>query len=511
MPQARVGIVVRTKDRPLFVTRALHAVMAQTARDWQVILVNDGGDPGALAQAIDAAGLSHAFDDQRMTTLNLTASIGRSAAFNRGAETLQTEMVCCLDDDDTWEPAFIAELLRLYDDTKPMAPDLGGVASLVTAVREDIVTEKGRESIVRLGTEGLPAAFTREDFFVNPIAYATYRHDLYPVQWMLNRKAVLACGGFPEAFSVMEDRAFMNRFLQRWRLALLDRPLAYHHRRIQRSGDKAQSVAMNTLDNPSYDWRLFSDLAKIEVNTPQDLTQDTAPLSAIQAGDLIRASAATLLKEVNDETSALWHKINGEAQSLRASIEAVDARIGDVEPRQGADAVPEARVWSLWDAVGGGDIGYRLAVQTPFLTRLELSAPSDQPGLLFHASTAAQRAVLQVPQTEGFMALELSLQDLDPRGLGLRCELVVSGNEGYLFETALSVAHHDRIGRKSHRFEESHVHACPAGGAVKVDRQFPASLLGRSKTAKLSIILPRQAHNFRLVLHDLVVSRLQEA
>ena len=507
MPNARVGVVIRTKDRPLFVTRALQSVMDQTARDWQVVLVNDGGDPGLLAQAIDAAGLTPVFDDQRMTTLNLPTSIGRSAAFNRGAHVLQTEMLCCLDDDDTWEPDFIHALLALHDKTKRMAPDLGGVASLVTAVREDIVTQSGKQDIVRLGTEDLPHSFNRTDFFLNPIAYATYRHDLYPVQWMLNRQAALDCGGFPEDFSVMEDRAFMNRFLQRWRLAILDRALAFHHRRVQRIGDTAQSVAMNTLDNPSYDWRLYSDLAKIEVNTPDTPLAD-APMSPAQAGYLIRASAATVIKELNDETSALWHKLNGEAEALRARIDMVAARIGSGAPTQAAEALPATRVWSLWEAVGERDVGYGLSAQDPFLDRLNVSLGGDQPGLYFHASPPPQRAVVQIPRTQDFAAVELSLGGLGELRRGLRCELIVSAEDGYLFETALSLWVRDRLGRKSHVFEESHVHSCPPGGSVKVVRDFSAETLSRSSTPKLSIILPRQAQNFRLICNDLVVSRL---
>lgn len=269
----RVGIVVRTRDRPLFVTRALRTVLAQTYPGWRLILVNDGGDRATLEAAIAAEGLSAPFTTGAMSALHLPQSIGRSDAFNRGAESLETEFVCCLDDDDTWDPGFLSQLLDLFDRTLPLVPDLGGVAALVTAVREDILEVEGKETLVTLGEDDLPHAFRRNDFFLNPIAYATYRQDVYPVQWMLNRKAVLDAGGFPTAFNVMEDRAFMTRFLQSWRVATLDRKLAFHHRRVRRRGDTQQSVVLNTLDNPSYDWRLFADLSKVPVNSPPTWTR----------------------------------------------------------------------------------------------------------------------------------------------------------------------------------------------------------------------------------------------
>ncbi|MCB1362439.1 MAG: glycosyltransferase family 2 protein [Rhodobacteraceae bacterium] len=501
--QPRVGIVVRTKDRPLFVTRALRTILGQTYPGWRAILVNDGGDRAALEAAIAADGLSGQFTNGAMTALHLPRSIGRSEAFNRGAQALDTEFVCCLDDDDTWAPGFLSQLLDLHDRTLPLVPDLGGVASLVTAVREDILDVDGKETLVALGEEDLPHSFRRNDFFLNPIAYATYRQDVYPVQWMLNRKATLDAGGFPAAFNVMEDRAFMTRFLQSWRVAMLDSKLAFHHRRVRRRGDTQQNVVLNTLDNPSYDWRLFSDLAKVPVNTPPDL--DPAEL---RSGALMRSMAATIIKELNDETSGLWHKINGEMAALRARIEALDARIGAVDPIARTEAAPALRAWSLWDHVGEFGAGFPLGAGTPFLERLSLSMAESQPGLLMHASHAQRRCVVQVPSTGDWAALELALTDLAGAGEGLRCELIVSSTEGFLFETALSVWQRDRLGRRSHHFHDSHVHACPPGGSVRVARDFPAEFLDRTSQPKFSITLPRHALNFRLAINDLVVSRI---
>lgn len=505
---ARVGIVIRTRDRPLFVARALRSVLAQTHGGWRVMLVNDGGDRATLETGLAMAGLARQFDAAAdpleggsMALLHHETSVGRSEAFNRGARALETELVCCLDDDDTWEPEFLAALLAHYDSTRALAPDLGGVAALVSALSEDLQRVDGHEVLVPLGEEGLPNAFRRTDFFLNPIAYATYRHDLYPVQWMLNRAAVLAVGGFPPEFNVMEDRAFMTRFLEHWRLAILDRVLAHHHRRIRRTSDQAQSVAMNTLDNPSYDWRLFSDLARGTVNSPD-------PSDPGVSAPMLRALGATLLKEINDETSALWHKINGESAALRERLAALERRIdGGANPPL-AETAPASRLWSLWDPVGTEELGYRLGVETPFLERLILSMPESQPGLALHASPSRRRLVVQVPATRDWCALEVSLAGLAKTGEGLRCELVLSGADEFLFETALSIWTRDRLGRRAHQFQVPHVHACPGPGGLRLVREFPATLLAQGDTPRLSIALPRWAQNFRLACHDLAISRL---
>ena len=194
--------------------------------------------------------------------------------------------------------------------------------------------------------------------------------------------------------------------------------------------------------------------------------------------------------------------------ALRARIEALDARIGAVDPIARTEAAPALRAWSLWDHVGEFGAGFPLGAGTPFLERLSLSMAESQPGLLMHASHAQRRCVVQVPSTGDWAALELALTDLAGAGEGLRCELIVSSTEGFLFETALSVWQRDRLGRRSHHFHDSHVHACPPGGSVRVARDFPAEFLDRTSQPKFSITLPRHALNFRLAINDLVVSRI---
>lgn len=496
VPGFSVGVVTRTRDRPLFVGRALRAVLAQTHADWRLVLVNDGGDAGALRAHLAAEGL--ALPPERITILDNPASRGRAAAFNQGLTALDTDFVACLDDDDSWEPDFLEALLALYAENAPLIPDLGGAASGLTAVLEDLVPGPDGPRIQILGEDGLPNAFRRSDFLLGAIAYATYRHDLYPVQWLLKRQAVADLGGFPEAFEVMEDRAFLLRFVQHWRIATLDRPLAHHHRRVRRAEDQDRSAEMNTLDNPSYDWRRFSDLALPSLATPPGAEADLP--------QLLRAVGASVVKELNDETSALWHKINGEAQGLHARLEAIEARVG-AHPPPAPLAPPRARTaWSLWQAVGARPIGYPLGAGTPFLGRLSLSLAGAADGLLLHADPETRTFQIQVPLTGAWCALELSLAGLGRPGQALDCELILGLPGGGLFETALVVAERRLAARPRHELILRHVHAAPeSGGSLRLSRRFEAADLARDPQAKFSIVLPREARNLRLRLDDLAV------
>ncbi len=498
----RVGIVTRTKDRPFFVRRALASVLAQAFPDWHLVLVNDGGDAAALETEI--ADLIEGLDKRKLTLLHLGRSVGRAAAFNRGLGVLETELVACLDDDDRWDPAFLAELVAFYDENKPLVPDLGGVACQVTAIREELVRgPDGRLALRILGEDGLPNAFRRRDFLINPIAYGSYRQDLYPVQWLLERAPVAALGGFPEQFAVMEDRAFLMRFLQHRRIALLDRPLAFHHRRIERQKAQTDDPALNTLDNPLYDWRRFADLA---------FMSPTSPANAPDAGlaNLIRAALTLAVKELNDETSALWHKVDTEAKSLREALERLADRLAEPAgalpkptfPSQDVARSPQQILWDMWQAVGTkAPLGFGVEPGQRFAERLALSTSAKVPGFLFYADPVRGWVELQLPATETWCALELDLTGVVKEGQPLVVTAALGIVGGGLFETGLMC----QIGR---RFElhSSAIHASPERGFVSVERRFAPPTLKPEFRPKFSIVLPRKAHHLRLQLAELRVA-----
>ena len=96
---ATVGIVVRTKDRPHFLARALRSITSQTYADWHAFVVNDGGDPAAVAGVV---GELDAADRARVTVLDHASSLGRWPSANAGvrAATESGASYLVLHDDD---------------------------------------------------------------------------------------------------------------------------------------------------------------------------------------------------------------------------------------------------------------------------------------------------------------------------------------------------------------------------------------------------------------------------
>ena len=57
MSSPTVAILVRTKDRPRFLSRALENIAQQTFTDYTVCVINDGGDEQATRTVIEASPL----------------------------------------------------------------------------------------------------------------------------------------------------------------------------------------------------------------------------------------------------------------------------------------------------------------------------------------------------------------------------------------------------------------------------------------------------------------------
>ena len=89
-----VSIIVRTKDRPTLLKRALQSVSAQTYRPLEVILVNDGGCN------LNVEELKTILRDVSLHYIRLEKSTGRPHAGNVGIENAEGDYIGFLDDDD---------------------------------------------------------------------------------------------------------------------------------------------------------------------------------------------------------------------------------------------------------------------------------------------------------------------------------------------------------------------------------------------------------------------------
>lgn len=238
VPAAEVVVVLRTKNRPLFLARALRSVLAQTFTDYQVAVVNDAGDRAVVDEAVDAVR-----DDfgERISVIHNAVSRGREAAMNRGIEATESALVTIHDDDDSWAPEFLertVEYLRSH-------PDLVGVATRAAVVHERI----DGEEIVEERREVLAADRSQvsliDALMVNGV----------PQNSLLYRRAALSSDQpYDESLPVLSDWKLLLDLLKVGEIGFLDGdPLAFWHLRETALGDAGNSVYVDGGHGP---WNL---------------------------------------------------------------------------------------------------------------------------------------------------------------------------------------------------------------------------------------------------------------
>lgn len=102
-----VDVIVPVYNRLRFLGATIESVLAQSYRNWRLIVVDDGSQE-------DVAGFLAAYRDARITCL-AQANQGNAAARNLGIQHGSGQYVICLDSDDVWEPQFLTQIIQLLE------------------------------------------------------------------------------------------------------------------------------------------------------------------------------------------------------------------------------------------------------------------------------------------------------------------------------------------------------------------------------------------------------------
>lgn len=95
-----VSVVIPTHDRPEALPRAVASVLAQTMRDLEVVVVDDGSDPPVALEP-----------DPRIRVERHGANRGLAASLNTGVRAAQGRWIAQLDDDDLLLPRMLERSL----------------------------------------------------------------------------------------------------------------------------------------------------------------------------------------------------------------------------------------------------------------------------------------------------------------------------------------------------------------------------------------------------------------
>lgn len=230
MPSPTVAVLVRTKDRPRFLRRALANIAEQTFTDYTVCVINDGGDESATRAILQASPLAHLLEGDAPRLMLLTTSGGNmEAASNAGLAATDSEFVAIHDDDDLWAPEFLERTVGALRASEAL------ICSTRVVERYERETPEGEFEVYeeRIFHDGLPG-------FGLQFLYRTNR--TVPIGILYRRRLHELVGFYDESLPVVGDWEFNLRAAAVTEVLLVDEPLAYWSLRPEADGAEANSV-----------------------------------------------------------------------------------------------------------------------------------------------------------------------------------------------------------------------------------------------------------------------------
>lgn len=265
-----VSTIIPTFNRRGIVTRAIESALAQTYKNQEIIVVDDGSTDGTSEYLQATYG-----PKIRVLTQN---NAGVSAARNAGMRASRGSLIALLDSDDEWEPTKLEKQVTFLGDY----PDFGMILTDVRRVDgsgQTIDIFRRREVIRRDGD-------VFADVLLNP--------SLVPASAVFRRVVFEQTGGFDDSLKTAEDIEFHLRVASSFKIGVLEESLTI----AARSGDGLSSVGSSDSDYVRVVERVIREHSK---RIPQDVRN-----SAFFQTYLRNARSAFLSGRLGEGGRYLW-------------------------------------------------------------------------------------------------------------------------------------------------------------------------------------------------------------
>lgn len=203
----KFSVIIPLYNKAPYVRKALETVCAQTYRDYEIIVINDGSTDNSAIIAEEylngVEGISYKILFQQ--------NAGVSAARNNGVAQASGDYFAFLDADDWWEPTYLECMTQLIADY----PEAGLYAC------NYVYYKPGKTHVVL----NIPTGYINY-----PKAY--YESGAMPVTSItaiMPRKVFEEMGGFPLGIKLGEDFLLWARTAMHYPVAFLNEPLAWYN------------------------------------------------------------------------------------------------------------------------------------------------------------------------------------------------------------------------------------------------------------------------------------------
>ena len=204
----KFSVIIPLYNKAPYVRKALESVCAQTCRDYELIVINDGSTDNSAIVADEYLKATDGIDYKIINQPNA----GVSAARNNGVALSHGEYLAFLDADDWWEPTYLERMAQFINDYHE--------AGLYAC--NYVYYKPGKTHVAINNIES--------GYFNYPKAY--FEGGVMPITSIsvaIPRKVFDELGGFPLGIKLGEDFLLWSKIALQYPVAFLNEPLAWYN------------------------------------------------------------------------------------------------------------------------------------------------------------------------------------------------------------------------------------------------------------------------------------------
>ena len=294
MASPLVSVIVRTRDRPSLLSEALGSLRAQTFRDFETLVVADGGarPPDEILEAAPG--------DGGLTLLHREPPHGRARALNAGLDAARGRFIAYLDDDDLYLPDHLETLARFLSGSDAYRVAYTDVEQVAHILGEDGRYHDGRRMVVY--GQAFDSHRLLSSNYISLIGLMHAATDLR----------------FDEGFDILEDWDFMIGLAERERFYRIAKITAIYRVRDDHSnattttpwhGVEAEAARRKLFEKHWHRHTVASQMALVD-----SFQNEAWLLRSERAAEL--ALSANRLAELDDRSQAL-ERVDAELRAFR--------------------------------------------------------------------------------------------------------------------------------------------------------------------------------------------------
>ena len=226
------SVIIPLYNKAPYVEKAIRSVAAQTFREFELIVIDDGSTDIAAPQpsrnkigtgSKGGAGLTYSDIEQLIDGKGILIkqkNSGVSTARNNGVALASYPYICFLDADDWWAPTFLEEMKALIEEF----PEAGIYGTGYYIVKH---------SRIRVATIGVDDGFEKGEIDYCRVYAKTLCMPLWTGAVCIPKPVFEEEKGFKPALKLGEDFDLWIRIALKHKVVLLNKPLAYYNQDVE--------------------------------------------------------------------------------------------------------------------------------------------------------------------------------------------------------------------------------------------------------------------------------------